>query len=332
MLPLSNEEKQLLFDYSLKLTTEEGTAQAKALIDSSEEATEIHSKLKALLAPLDALQTKPCPDDLAERTVWRLIQVASAERAVREPVAATSKPWRNYVQVGAMAATILLAVGVLIPSFSFARHQHRKHVCQRQLAGIGSSMASYCSDHDDKPPAVATAGDQPWNRVGDQGKESRSNTRNPFLLLKLGYCNRPQDFVCCSRRQKRVTPLKASKMSNYNDFPNSENISYSFRIVCRVPVKMGRLVGQPIMADRNPVFEDIHAEKFQVRLDEKLSTTASRNHGSRGQNVLFAGGHVLFLKTRHVGLPRDDIFTVQNVVEYRGSERPACEKDPFLAP
>ena len=92
MLPLSNEEKQLLFDYSLKLTTEEGTAQAKALIDSSEEATEIHSKLKALLAPLDALQTKPCPDDLAERTVWRLIQVASAERAVREPVAATSKP------------------------------------------------------------------------------------------------------------------------------------------------------------------------------------------------------------------------------------------------
>ena len=39
-----------------------------------------------------------------------------------------------------------------------------------------------------------------------------------------------------------------------------------------------------------------------------------------------------FLKTRHVGVPKDDIFTVQNVVEYRGNERPACEKDPFLAP
>ncbi len=86
------------------------------------------------------------------------------------------------------------------------------------------------------------------------------------------------------------------------------------------------------MADCNPVFENVSEDRFEVRLDRSLSTRNSINHGRRGQNVLFSDGHAGFLKTRHVGIPQDDIFTVQNIVEYRGNERPACEKDPFLAP
>ena len=52
----------------------------------------------------------------------------------------------------------------------------------------------------------------------------------------------------------------------------------------------------------------------------KLSTTASMNHNRQGQNVLFSDGQVEFLKTRHIGILQDDIFTVQNIVEYRGNE------------
>ena len=324
MQPLTNEQKQLLFDYSLDLTTEEETAQAEALISSSNEAADIHSKIKSVLAPLDTVRDDPCPDDLAERTIWRL-------RAAPAPVATTRRPWRNFAQVGAIAATIFIAVGVLVPSFSFARHQYRKHVCQNQLTGIGSCISSYCADYDGKLPAASTDVSQPWHRIGDQGRENRSNTRNPFLLLKLGYHTRPQDFVCCGRRQKRISPLKASEASNYNDFLSGEHISYSFRIFCRPSITISLLGGQPLMADRNPVFEHVPEERFDVHLDEGLCSRHSINH-RRGQNILFIDGHARFLKTRNVGIPQDDIYTVQNISAYRGNERPACEQDCFLGP
>lgn len=332
MQPLSSQLKQLIFDYSFDLTTYEESAQAEALIVDNKEAAEIQSKLKAVLAPLDTLQIEPCPEDFAQRTVWRLIQLANAERTASAPVATMRRPWRNYVQVGAIAATILLAIGVLIPSFSFARHQHHKHVCQRQLAGISSCIDSYCTDYDGKIPAATTDVNQPWHRIGDQGAQSRSNTRNPFLLLKLGYHTRPQDFICCGRKQNRSTPLKASEVGNFNDFPSEKHIGYSFRVFCHPPTKISLLGGQPLMADRNPVFEDASAEEFDVHLDQELCGRQSMNHDLSGQNVLFTDGRAIFLRTRDLGTPHDDIFTIRDVLYYRGNERPACEKDAFLAP
>ena len=320
-----------MFDHTLGLADERETKQAEELIAFDKRAAEIHSKLKSFLSALDTLRPEPCPDDLVERTLRRLRQLADAERSVREPVVVRVRSWHNLIQVGVIAASIFLAVGVLIPSFGFARHQYRKHVCQNQLAGIGDSMNAYCADYDGLLPAATNNINQSWCNVGDQGQECRSNTRSMYLLLKLGYVNRPKNFVCCGRRV-RVTLLNNSDISRYNDFPSREHFSYSYRIFCHSPVKMSQLAGQPIMADRNPIFEKVSEAGFAVQLDNELCRRNSLNHRKRGQNVLFTDGHTVFLRTRHVGIPQDDIFTVQNVVEYRGNERPACEKDPFLAP
>ena len=332
MQPLSHHQKQLLFDYALDLATEQETAQAEALICDNVEAAEIHSSLRVALAPLDTVPDDPCPDDLAERTVWRLRQAADAETTVREPVTTASRPWRNLAEAGAMTAVVLVAIGVLVPSFGFARHVHHKHACQRQLAGIGSSMARYCSDHDDKLPAVTADFSLPWFGAQDRGEKRWSNSSNLHLLLKLGYHGHPESFVCSGRRQKRVSPLMVSESFEYSDFPSVEHISYSLRVFCRPGITVSLLAGQPLLADRNPVFEKVPQDRFAVELDSELCRRNSSNHNQRGQNILFVGGQVSFLKTRHVGVPQDDIFTVQNVVEYRGIERPLCEKDPFLAP
>lgn len=335
MRPLKNEQKQLLFDYSLGLTTEGETAQAKALITSKKEAAEIHARLKAALAPLDVIQLEPCPDELAERVVRRLCQLANSMPTINraERIVAKTRFRRNWAEIGAIAAAIFIIVGVLIPSFSLARHRYWKHVCQRQLESIYKSVDGYSSDYDSKLPVVATKVGEPWCRVGYQGKENHSNTRNLFLLLKLGYSKNPDDFVCCAKRQKQYTPLEISQVHRYNDFPSRSHITYSPRIFCRQPIKMRLLGRQPLMADRNPVFENMRRyDKVEVCLNAELSTRNSINHNRRGQNVLSCDGHVQFLKTRHVGVPQDDIFTVQNVDVYRGSERPACETDPFLAP
>lgn len=85
MRSLTNEQRQLVFDHSLDFTSEEETTQAEKLIANNEEAADIRSKLKTVLATLDTLPNEFCPDGLAERTVRRLAQAAKAERAVKEP-------------------------------------------------------------------------------------------------------------------------------------------------------------------------------------------------------------------------------------------------------
>ena len=46
MSPVNSEQKQLLFDFCLGLTSEKQTAEAEALISSSKEAAEILSGLE----------------------------------------------------------------------------------------------------------------------------------------------------------------------------------------------------------------------------------------------------------------------------------------------
>ena len=45
MIPLNNEQKQLIFDYCLGLTSQEQAAEAQTLISSNEQAAVIHNKL-----------------------------------------------------------------------------------------------------------------------------------------------------------------------------------------------------------------------------------------------------------------------------------------------
>ncbi|MHC4497467.1 MAG: hypothetical protein ACYSYM_16770, partial [Planctomycetota bacterium] len=69
MSPPTSEEKRLLFDYCMGLASPEQIVEAQALISSNPKAAEIHSKIKATLAPLDSIEPEACPDDLVERTM-----------------------------------------------------------------------------------------------------------------------------------------------------------------------------------------------------------------------------------------------------------------------
>ncbi len=99
----------------------------------------------------------------------------------------------------------------------------------------------------------------------------------------------------------------------------------------------GRLLcGKVLMADLSPLFEkllDDPSKPFKpLHLNPRLLTINSNNHKRRGQNVLFGDGRVEFLKTRHIGISKDDIFTLQDTDIYQGSEVPSRDTDFFLAP
>jgi hypothetical protein len=343
MTPLSDQQKQLLFDYCIGIVTEKEAAEAELLISSNEEAADIYSKLKVAFSPLNTLESEVCPDELAERTILRvnnaarssqvrLEQLLAAEQ--RGEVAVKSRFWRNFGEVAAIAAVILFMASVLIPLLNFARQKSRQYYCQMQLQRMGQGLDHYSSDHDGKLPAVATAAGAPWWKVGYPGNENQSNTRHLWLLVKGNYV-KPSDFVCPGQRQGRVVRLNVTQLENDNDFPSRNHITYSFRIMCNNPRKEDVVGRKILMTDLNPLFEklpDDYSESLKLRLNKDLLTFNSINHNRRGQNVLFDDGGVDFVKVRHIGIGGDDIFTLQGTDIYEGNEVPSCETDAFVAP
>ena len=341
MIPLTREQKELIFDYCMGLTSEEQEAVVKALIASNQEAQKIHSKLKATFTPLDSLEPELCPDALAERAIQRLNEAArpSQERLQQllasEQARAVDSKKRILVGVGgklAMAAMFLIAGSILLTSLNFVRYNSRVQRCKMQMGNIFRGLTQYISDHDGQQPALAVTPGAPWWKVGAQGEENHSNTRNLYLLVKGEYV-KLSDFVCpgskCGEKPK-VTP---AQIQIYKDFPGRNCVTYSFRISCQRMQDGKLLCRKVVMADWNPLFEDMpkdYQEPFQMRLTPRLLKLNSINHKRRGQNVLFRDGRVEYMKTRFIGA--DDIFTLQDTDVYRGCEVPSCETDFFLAP
>lgn len=343
MTPLNNQQKQLLFDYCIGITSEKEAAEAQQLIFSNEEATELHSKFKAAIAPLETVEPDPCPDDLAEGTIWRLNNFARSSQLRLEQLLATEQAhrvtnkgglWRHFFQMAGVAAVILALAGVVFPPLQYAREKSWQPACQMQLYRMGQGISSYSSDHEGRLPAVATTKDAPWWKVGYPGPENHSNTRHIFLLVKGDYVN-PTDFVCPGRRQGRAIQFDASKAKNYNDFPARRYMTYSLRIMCDKSKLQSPIRRKALIADLNPLFERLpkdYSNQLKLHVNEALKTMNSTNHNGCGQNILFCDGSVEFVKTRYVGIVLDDIFTLRDTQIYQGTEVPSYESDAFLAP
>jgi len=341
MSPLSSEQKQLLFDYCIGLTSHQEAARAESLIATNAQAAEIHAKLKAALLPLDSVEPETCPDELAERTVWRLNSLASSSRQRLEQLLASeqsrafsAKP-RRWAGLGGRLATaaVFMVVGsVLLTTLNYLRYNSRRQRCQMQQSSIFQGLSNYISDHDGEPPSVAIAAGDPWWKVGDQGNENHSNTRHVFLLIKGGYVN-PSDTVCPDSKYGKVLQMTPEQIKALKDFPDRRNVNYSFQIYCQRARNGNLFCRRVVMADWNPLFETLPKDfdkPLKLRLNRELLTKNSPNHNRHGQNVLFGDGRVEFLRTRYIG--SDDIFTLQDTDIYNGCETPSCETDFFLVP
>jgi len=234
MTSLTNQQKQLLFDYCIGLTSEKQAAEAEALLFSNEEAAEFHSKLKAALSPLEVLQPEPCPVNLAEDTIWRLNNLAHSSQLQLQQLLATeetrdtaanSRLWWNMGKMVAAAAVVLIVLGTWFAPLDFARQKYWQMCCQTQLGRIFGGLDNYLSDHDDQMPAVATTAGSPWWKVGYQGSENLSTTRNMWLdLLTLNSINHNrhgQNVLFCNGSVK-FTKKRHTNISNDDIFTLQE--------------------------------------------------------------------------------------------------------------
>jgi hypothetical protein len=349
MTTLTDQQKQLIFDFCIGVASEDDPAQAEQLIASNEQAAQFHEKIQASLAPLEAVETELCPDRLVEGTMWRITnqshpsherleQLLASERA-RDPIP------KRYVlgrlgRIVATAAAVLIIAGIWVGPMSYARQKYWQMRCESQLGRVFLGLKNYMADHDNRMPAVATAEGSPWWKIGYPGQENHSNTRHWWLLVKGGYAE-PADFVCpgCRRGKViRMDPVPMAIGAASNDFPDREHITYSLRIRCQKSYGAGQTTRKVLIADLSPFFENLprdYSKPLKIQIDQSLLFLNSINHNRHGQNVMFCDGSIEFVKTRKIGISLDDIFTLREMragSEIRGYELPSCETDAFLAP
>jgi hypothetical protein len=347
MTTLNDRHKQLLFDYSLGLTSEPENDQVEALIAANEEAVELYQSIQMTLAPLDTVEVEPCPDELTERLFARMREFASPASGRSMDSSVSDEPirsrplrlplWRNWTEVLAAAAAILVFVSVLFPAVGHMRGRSWQTQCGGHLAGIYSGLRSYVSDHDGLLPSVAMTPGAPWYRVGHQGNENQSNTRQIWLLPKLGYVD-PSRFLCPGRSDSRKLRFDGFNAQTFADFPSRDYILYSIRIPCPTSNHRDLTRKGVLLADRNPLTEEFPLDPSAMlclQLCEKMMKSNSRNHAGRGQNALHYDGSVEFTPTRHTSISDDDIYILRGMgcgTEIRGCELPDSDLDIFLAP
>ena len=354
---LSKENKEVILDFYFRCGDEEHINCGRDLIASNPDAALLYSRLEDTLTQLDSIKYEPCPDNLAELTVARLKLAASsgqtnlenllaieqqknAERESRQPVATTRRSFWRVLEIGAAAAMIALAIQMWVVSASNARHTAWQTVCMDNLWQIKSGLERYANDNEGLLPSTASIAGSPWWKVGYQGKENYSNTRNPWLLVKNGYA-KGSIFICPGRKGAESLNGSSSQLAQLNDFPSRKNISYSYIYMCDRTgnrIRSGRMT--VLMGDCNPLFERVF-EKYdptqtcndefdRILLDQRMKEVMSANHRGKGQNVLVSAGAAEFNKNRVYF--NDDIYTVKGINVYAGCEVPCDENDTFLIP
>ncbi|MBN1124831.1 MAG: hypothetical protein JXA82_07480 [Sedimentisphaerales bacterium] len=350
MSGLSNEQKDLILDFYFRCGDQQSIDRGRDLIASNSEAAQLYADLEETLTDLDSIKYEPCPDNLVEVTVQRLKVAASAGQSRLEklleqeqqrtdtlpPLAIQFRDrWRNFLQVAAIAAVFLLISGISLPVFNNIRNNAWQMACTTRMGNLGAAFDSYAQDYDSRMPYVPVAAGSPWWKVGYQGERNESNTKHYYLMLKLGYIN-PDDFLCPG--QKDTLRLMPGTIQDNRDFPSRQYISYSFLLRCETNAGQ-QIRGRILLAsDRNPVFTSIPSDVscFQkdnfsrIVINEILQKMLSPNHRNQGQNVLWSDGSVKFLRDRIVD--GDDMFMINGISVYEGTEIPCSQNDIFVVP
>ena len=144
MSSVNNDKKQLLFDYCIGIASREQSERASQLINQNEEASILYSKMKAALMPLDNIGIQNCPDDLVERTLFRIRNIPNPNRELTELLKAEQNKkapikigfLRNLTEVAVIAAALLFITGILVPTFGYARNKYWQQQCASSIGDI----------------------------------------------------------------------------------------------------------------------------------------------------------------------------------------------------
>lgn len=280
---------------------------------------------------LDEMPDFEPPVDLTAKTLARVeaqkrTQELSQKISLAELQRSAGAPRSTFSlkELVSIAAIFVVAVGIIISSFSQASHKNMQNKCYANTGQIGSALLSYASDNRGFLPAANLSGKN-W-LTGGSRREIASNSSNLYKLISEKYVPSPRVFQCPAVGSENFVPRE-----NATDFQKSDHINYSFQHNIAGPalsVRQSKAVASKmvVLSDANPLFE-------QGTFNESLvDNPISKNHSQSGQNVLFLDGHCKWTSASNAGVDSDNIFLAGNLKQYTGTESPVSKCDSFLLP
>ncbi|MCD4825498.1 MAG: hypothetical protein K8S55_12945 [Phycisphaerae bacterium] len=308
-----------------------GPEDARVLRERLAAEPELRRKRDELAKTLDAMDLAPepvAPDDLVTKTLDRIAAVRRTDALITMQQMETARSFGSTFrmrELAAVAAMLLVLAGLLIPSLHFARQRSRQTLCAAQMGQIGSAMHTY---------AVNNAGFLPnangknlcW--LSKPGQPTASNSAGLFKLLRGRHIHSPVAFQCPA-----VGGNSFTMTPQMTDFPQAQHVHYSYhhslgsRSLSITHPRWAKVIAtMAVLADQTPVFAD---GQFWP---ERIADPISDNHGGDGQNVLYMDGHVVWATTATVGVGGDNIYLIQSITQYQGTESPTDPTDTFLLP
>jgi hypothetical protein len=299
-----------------------------------------HEALTSMFQALNsAREPEPrLPTGLAERISARVAAAGSPLRVTRrvrrtaaelaEVEGARAIRLHSVREIAAVAAMIVLAVGLGVPGLLHMRERGQRIACSAQLANIGRGMQSYALANSGSLPFVGWSGSNIWRPTDEPGLDVLPNRRHVYPLLRNGYVH-ARILVCPSASD---VPMPEDQVPYHDDFLESRNLSYAYQNMAGVRPSLRDDPDLPVLADDNPFFDN-GWPLFAVMRSLGLSDPAqanSRVHGGAGQNILTIRGNVRWMTTPNCGPDGDNIWTLEGVNEYTGREGPHSATDSHL--
>jgi hypothetical protein len=298
-----------LVGYLLKSLDPITQRQVQSYLDADPEAQRKLELLRRALTPLEADQDafEP-PADLRLRTLARIAehricadQLVHKAPPIRQIPMTRSRWLRADVLVA--ASLLLLILPIAPPVLYYMRQQQNIVSCQNNLRGFYQALVGYSQQHDQQLPMVAA--NPPRNYAGvvvpalyeggwlprDVSIECPGNGGfNAPLPLSLEDLDKEEAIRPAQFEQdiRRLAGCYAYSLGYRDERGQHRGLHFD-------PSNPYL----PVMADRPP---------FEQNGMVEVAAGNSRNHGGKGQNVLYLGGEVRFCSDRNVGIERDDIY------------------------
>jgi hypothetical protein len=145
------------------------------------------------------------------------------------------------------------------------------------------------------------------------------------VLLRFGYVGHAESFICPSDVDGAC--LDMANPQALQDFPDPKNCSYDSLNMAGPLPRIEDAGDLPYLADANPLFA---GGRFNVAVP--VSSNSSNHRRLDGQNVWRLSGHVVWSRTPNVGYDGDNIWQVDGVRIYIGTEAQSSPRDAFLVP
>lgn len=296
------------------------------------------AELRDALGALNRYQVA-MPNDLVDRTIAR-IRKLPAVAIVPQKQTKPRVVWpeeqggrvirlHSFREITAVAATIILAVGIGVPSLVNMRDRAERTACSWNLGQVGRGLQGYATAHADSLPFVGFGQANSWQPSRDPAIVRVPNRQHVYPLLSSGQAS-ANWFICPSANG---VPMSADQVKLHRGFIEPRNISYATQNMAGVRPSLSSSPRLVVAGDDNPFFEDgVPAFDLAARKIGLTDPAAqnSKAHRRYGQNLLQADGVVRWATTPSSGVNGDNVWTLSGTPSYTGREGPLTNTDTHL--